>query len=586
MKFPLPLLAAAGTGLAVGLIIGLAVGGKSSGHHVSPTEKAARTAQTAQTLPSGEPGPGTLAPSASGTRIAAQAGSSSAVPASLSELRRQIDDIAILNYGGPDYYRKMGELVDRLKTSDLTELTNQMLAGGTGADMEVFSLLLGTYAERDPAGALQAAQKLPAGMRSTGIQSVISAVAGQDPEQALAMIQTLEDQTQQSSLRYTVSMALAAKDPARAFELARRTKDGNEMNLPLYGIFSQWALSDMTAAQAAVRELQGEEAQQAQSAILSRMAQTDPGAALQAWQALPDSPRKTQTLNALLEGWNPQDFDGALQAVIEHMPMGNNFSTAIDNVFMRWAMQDPAAAAAGLGALPPGEAYERVASKVAQSWASSGSYQDALQWAQSLPNEQTRANAIGMIFSFWGQRDISTAVASLSNLSPAARASVAPTLVQSWARSDPSAAIAWAQSFSEPAERQRVLQLAVASWAVSAPSAAAQYALQQPPENRGELVKRIMDSWSSSDPESAAAWLAQQPNGAWRDGATAVLARSIAREDGAAALQWANTITDAERRQSELSSLYRNWQRNDPEAARQWLVRSNLSPEQKKQLQR
>lgn len=584
MKFPLPLLAAAGTGLAAGLIIGLAAGGISSGPHASPAEPTAPTSPMAPAAPSGEPGPRTLASSASGTRLPAPAGSSGSVPASLSELRRQIEDIAILE-GGPEYYRQWAALVDRLKVSDLSELTSQMLAGSTSADLEVWPVLLGIYAEKDPAGALQAAQKLPAGMRSSGLYTVITAVAAQDPEQALAMIQTLEDKNQQTSLRSMVGQALAAKDPARAFEIARRTQGGSEMDFPLYSIFSQWALSDMAAAQAAARQLQGQEAQQAQSAILSRMAQTDPRAALQSWQALPDSPFKNQTLNSLIDGWNQQDLAGALEAVIEHMPMGNNFSQAINNVFNRWAAQDPAAAAAGLGALPPGEAYESAAGYVASSWASSGAYQDALQWAQSLQNEQTRASALGTIFSQWGQRDISQAVAAVTNLPPAERASVAPTLVQSWAQSDLSAALAWAQSFSEPTERQRVLQVAVGTWANSAPLAAAQYALQQPPENRGKLVTHIMHNWGSRDPESAAAWLAQQPNGAWRDGATAVLARSIAREDGAAALQWANTITDAERRTSELTSLYRNWQRSDPEAARQWLARANLSAEQKKQMQ-
>lgn len=644
MNLPLPLLTAAGIGLVAGLFIGLAVNGKNSANNPSPT------AQASQKSPSSGPELTTQNRSSATSQIAPRGDSSNTRPIGLNELRLQIEDLSF--FGGTENWRKWADLVDRLKVSDIAGLTSQMLSNNQdAANMEGLFVLFGVFAEKDPAGALQAAQQLPAGqLRQSAIHSVITAVAGQDPDRALAMIQALEDKSQQAQLRSMVAMVLASKDPPRALELALRTKGNNEMDFSISSIFHQWARRDLAAAKAAARELTGKDAEQAQSAILNRMAQTDPQqawefalslespggstrqsayfsvltawvqtdpkAALKAWQQLPNSETKSQAFNSLIQNWSHTDFDGALQAVLElpetntrsdalmslsygrlgepekvfqaileHMPMGDNFSNAIRNVFSRWAERDPAAAALSLKELPPGQAYENGVRSVARSWAESGSYQDALQWAKSLENEQARSTALGQVISIWGEKDSSKAVSAVMNLSATERERVAPDLARAWAMRDPSAAVAWAQSFSEPKERQRILRQAVGQWAQSAPLAAAQFAVQQPPEQRAELVEQIMQNWSSRDAESAAAWLAQQPSGAWRDRATSVLAKSIAREDGAAGMQWANTITDEKRRLRELSRLYRDWQKHDPAAARQWITQANLTPEQKKQLQ-
>lgn len=644
MKFSLPVLAAACVGLVGGFIIGLTAKGLRPEHRLNSPGQASLEAPPEPT------GPSAQLRSPADISMPSRANSSTSSPISLTELRLELEDLSF--FGGTQNWRKWADLVDRLKVSDIAELTSQMLSGHADtADMEGLFVLFGVYAEKDPAGALQAALKLPPGMlRQSGIHSVITGVAGQDPEQALSMIETLEDKSQQAQLRSMVAMVLAAKDPARALELALRTKEGNEMDFSISSIFHQWARRDLTAAKAAAQELKGKEAEQAHSAIISRMAQsdpeqawkyalsletadrstqqsayfsvltawaqTDPKAALRAWQELPNSQIKNQTLNSLIQNWSHSDFDGALQAVLElpesntrsdalvslsysrlgepekvfdaileHMPMGDNFSNAMRNVFSRWAELNPQAASQALGELPPGQAYENGVRSVARSWAEAGSYGDALQWANSLQNEQARSTALGQVFSVWGEKDSAKAVTAVMNLSAKDRERVAPDLARAWAMRDPSAAVAWAQTFSEPKERQRVLRQAVTQWAQSSPLAAAQYAVQQPAENRGELVEQIMQNWSSRDAESAAAWLAKQPNGAWRDGATVVLAESIAREDGATGLQWANTITEEKRRTREVTRLYRNWQKHDPEAARQWISRANLSPEQKKQMQ-
>lgn len=647
MKIPLVLLSTAASGLVLGAAVGFAAAGFLSEPKMAAAEQPASAGGAARFQEKGSEALRLTKTSRSQEGREAQ---SKTGPISLEELRQEMEEISFF-FGGTGTWRRWAEVVERLKVSDIAAITEQMLAGNGGpADFEGLFIVFGVYAEKDPEGAFQKALNLPAGMlRQNGLRSVIMGVAGQDPERALTMIQSLNDSTLETQLRSMVAMVLATKDPQRALALARQNKGGGEMDFSISSIFHQWARRDLEGAKAALSELKGKEAEQAQLAIINRMAQTDPQeawdfaltlnptgsnthqsplftvlstwaqsdpqAAMKAWEGLPQGQMKNQALNSLIQTWSQNDFEGALQAVldlsetnarsdvlmsmsysrqgdpdkifaaiIDHMPVGGNFSNAIRNVISRWAEKDPGAAAQALAELPPGQAYENGVRSLARSWAGSGSYQDALQWAKSLGNEQARASALGEVFSIWGERDSSKAVAELMSLNAKERERVAPDLARAWAARDPEAAVAWAQTFADAEERKRVIQQAVGQWSQSAPQAAAQYAMQQPAENRGALVEQIMRNWSSKDAESAAAWLAVQPAGAWRDGATSVLANSIAREDGAAGLQWAGTITDEKRRKREMNKLFRDWHRHDPDAARQWVARSNLSNEEKKSL--
>jgi hypothetical protein len=69
-----------------------------------------------------------------------------------------------------------------------------------------------------------------------------------------------------------------------------------------------------------------------------------------------------------------------------------------------------------------------------------------------------------------------------------------------------------------------------------------------------------------------------------RDSATYGYATRVAWENPAAAVEWANTISDEGTRANALMETGRAYFRKDPEAAKQWLSNSGLNEEQQKRV--
>jgi hypothetical protein len=89
-------------------------------------------------------------------------------------------------------------------------------------------------------------------------------------------------------------------------------------------------------------------------------------------------------------------------------------------------------------------------------------------------------------------------------------------------------------------------------------------------------MQAVVNNWASKDTESAAAWLERQPAGASKDAALGSLARKISQEDPEAALTWVAGISDEKQRLSQTENVARDWIRQAPTAARQWISASKL----------
>jgi hypothetical protein len=84
-------------------------------------------------------------------------------------------------------------------------------------------------------------------------------------------------------------------------------------------------------------------------------------------------------------------------------------------------------------------------------------------------------------------------------------------------------------------------------------------------------------TWLNTDREAARAWLYEQELDSSLDPVVAIHARSTAREDPEAAIPWAARINDEVRRNETLEKVAQAWIHRDPDAARVWLEKGELS---------
>jgi GrpB-like predicted nucleotidyltransferase (UPF0157 family) len=522
-------------------------------------------------------------------------------------------------------------------------------SGGQPGDVS-FHMVMNAWGQKDPVAAWNFSLGLPNGpRRNTALMASLQGILSDDAELAWRMVGEVTDQNLARQLRSSVLMSMAHRDPARAFEIASSGAI-REDDFSLPTVISLWARQDLAAARAAVDSLSGSAQERARTALLSVMAQSDPVAAwnyaqtmpltasephrdprmtvLQSWAStqpreamqaalsLPAGQMRNQAITTTLNLWAQNDFPAALdhavgitdstlrsealrmlsqsrtedpgmlfQAVLEHMPAGENFQRAIDGIFRSWARENPQAAAAALSELPSTRLQNQATRQVVQEWANQ-SVEQALRFAQNLPPGEARKGSLETIFHIWSGQDLPAALRGFQSLPEADRAAVLQPMAQAWGRQDPSAALNWSLNLNNNDDRRDFQRQVVSQWAESAPRQAAQFAVQLGETDRGPVVAAAIDRWASRDAEAAANWLAAQPAGEWKDGAISTLARKIAPEDPAVALAWAGSITNDNNRNRQTERVFREWLRQEPAAAREWLQSANFSNEEKERLLR
>lgn len=635
-------------GLAAGFAAGAGAGYFVAGHsraenRTAPaaTKAGGGSAAASPELPHGDP--------AAGAAIEPRAG---AAPISPAELRSVLAAMQNSGFGGMSSMRKIADLQDRLRVSDLPALAAE-IAGSAGPQDRWMglSLVLGAYAESDP----QAAWALASGMkqgqtRQSAMSAVISAVASKDPTAALAMIDGIQDAQMKRQLRSMAVMNLAQKDPRQALELALKQGTGaREDDFSFSMIFSQWARKDIEGAKAAIARLGGRSAEQARSALLSSYAQTDPQgawnyaltlpatgerhqdprlqviqtwsqsdpqAALQAAQAIAEAGARGMAVSSAVGAWARNDFGGALKyavatedagvrgeilrtlsmnptgnrkelldAVLDHMPSGDNFQHAVSGIFSSWARENPAEAAAAVAELPPGRVFSNAVTQIASQWADTAtSKKEVFDWARQLPEGEARQSALSAVISRWSGDNPQDALNALVALPPEDRTPAFQSLASGWGRKDPEAVLRWSATLADAGERAGIVRNAVTQWATSSPEAAAKYVARLPESERSTPMQAVVNQWASKDTQAAADWLQAQPQGAPKDAAIASLAHTISREDPQTALAWAATITDGPNRNRQVETLARDWIRQDAAAARAWISTSTLPEETRRRL--
>jgi hypothetical protein len=143
-----------------------------------------------------------------------------------------------------------------------------------------------------------------------------------------------------------------------------------------------------------------------------------------------------------------------------------------------------------------------------------------------------------------------------------------------WARAEPQRALAELNRIAEPALQAEAQRGVVSGWAESDPGSLADYALRQPPtEDRTFALDHALRNWVLRDPGAASQWLSQRDADPDLDGGLATIANlpALVNQRPEVATEWAEAITDPQRRHAALRTIGDEWRRRSPNALQQFL---------------
>ena len=466
------------------------------------------------------------------------------------------------------------------------------------ARTQILQALAATDAEK----AITLARRItPASDRDQTLRDLAHYVAASDPQRAFDLLQN--DRDHQGSYYYSnVLQQWAEQDPAGAFAKARALSRNQNRDDAIRSVLGVWARTDPAAARAAALALpEGQQRQNCVASIFGSWASSDPAAAHAAALALPSEKERQAALRSTITSWANTDPAAAVQAA-SALPKDQKNRGILQEVFSTWASQDPSAAAAAALAHPfPKQQRQNVLSNIASTWASSDP-QAAMTWAQSLPAKDGGSSAIANVMHYFARADGPAAAALWQTLPKDQRRNNLSNLMSSWAGQDPDAALRFARSLERPQDRVNALVSAVGSLDFEKPEAITAVLNELPAgQTHVDAIRNVFSNRSQNDPDSAVRWLRTLPE----NDRTAALsgdhynwsyagntdpaemkpllesspglmgnaslwsstASSMAGEDPAAALTWAQGLESPAARRQSIQSVLQNWANEDPAAA-------------------
>ena len=450
------------------------------------------------------------------------------------------------------------------------------------------SAALQALAKSDPSRAFETALRSATTGDPSSFYSVLSQWVREDHTAAQRAVAKVTGQIGDQA-RHILVQLLADKDPQAAWEYAKSMP-------PSGGRFSYW---------------------DPRAQVIGRWSRTDPRKAIDAAFTLDDQNIRNRALAEAINSWAGTDFPAAMayagtikdaamrglmvgalarnknadpatmfNLLVEQAPSGEIFRDAVSNLMGNWAQTDPKAAAAATLQLPPGEALNAAASRLAQEWAlSAADKSEVLAWVRQLPEGRARSQALESVFENWSARDAAGAQRAWAALHDN-KDEALTSLAAGWSRAKPAEAARWAATMVDQPGGRNALNRAVTSWAEASPAEAAAFLQTLPDNARSGLTSRLIERWYDADPFAAAEWLKRQSPGPTRDEGILAMAMEIASENPEAALDWTKTASSPEARESAEKNILRNWMRNDAAGATAWISTTQMRPETRAELLR
>ncbi len=592
----------------------------------------------------GSPGPGgsqnviaaegerTRGPSASEAGITSGTGGAAAADAgsksiySFAERMRGISSHPSARWRNAHFAR----LAEDVAIADIPRVVEELkLPFGTDGT-EMTRMLFARWAEADPRGALEFARR---SKNYYGISTALGEWAAVDPSAAIAWLNEQPPGPDRDSILPGIFPALARVDPARAFQLMKENPRETSGGYHLSEVIGRWVSKDLTAAVAAVEGLsQGTTQYNASTALASAWGRLDPQAALSWALKIPDRNMRRWVVGAAIQSFETLDIE-AVTAKANALPDERDRSAVLASLVGVAAKRDPEKAFALLGEIATTEMRESAttsmiyaimstdidrAAKLAETLAGRMAEQPMKEVVErlkftdperaavlSLKTTQSDNRAIGSVLGTWMRSSPEAALGWLEKTKlPANLTWSAQESLSSWAGENFDAATTLVRDRSGAENLKWVLSAAIqgistkdpkaaaelldatpgvsapmtlgaigSNWARKDPQAGAQWVARLPDtQNHRSAAWGFTNAWAAADPKAAAAWIDGLQAGAIRDGATAAFSAVTASTDPEGALHWASTMQHEGQRNDAMNQVLRTWAEREPAAVKKWVA--------------
>jgi hypothetical protein len=273
------------------------------------------------------------------------------------------------------------------------------------------------------------------------------------------------------------------------------------------------------------------------------------------------------------------------EAFVFNLPAGNARMNAISNLASSIAERDPVAGIAFAMGLAYEDEKERALSHM--SWQISRNGVDAVKSLIASAEDPTvQRQMASRIVSDWSKYDQVGALEWAESLSDDnARGQAVQAVYRNWLQADPAAAMAYLSSSVDEGKQSNYLRSGFQEWARQDPAAAVAW-LDQIPETIDEkgavdLYRTVTQTYVQHDPMAASEWITTLDEGPTRDRSVETLVQSISKTDPEAGFIWAATVGYADMRKNTLTRSVREWVKDDPDAAFRAVRDAKITAEEK-----
>ncbi|MEM1223616.1 MAG: hypothetical protein AAGH40_12740 [Verrucomicrobiota bacterium] len=503
-------------------------------------------------------------------------------------------------------------LLENATATDFVALMGTFKAQGSAANWTVLNLIAMRWAEMDPQS-MFAYVSNENDLDSYGTRNALfSAWARSDSRSAIAAASQLESRNLRQSALQAVLGVIVGDNPEQALSILESEADLTSQGVWIYeDVFSQWAARDPDEARRVALSLpDGQAKVRALSGALEEWISRDAAGALEWLDALPRDSTSYYARREIFRDIVRQNFDAAREYVdnqenplekrkiLENIYVGNfAHNKNVDKIIevFDW-----------MSSVTTGQLYDRKVRDTIRAIAEIDP-ERAKEFVSQMPIGNGRKNALGSIGSALAQNDPAEALAFasslefeeekrqvLSNMSwrlargdvlgvsqmilasndPMVERQLGGSLVDEWSIYDREAAMDFANSLSSEEAKSNAMQRIVKNWIQSDPGEVMLYLETEVTDQNKQrnYLKNAFYDWSRQDPAEAVRWLDALPESA--EGTRADLYRDVARaylnHDTYAASEWIGSLEEGEPRDRSVQALVDNIYRKDPESAFIW----------------
>ncbi|MGB6220353.1 hypothetical protein [Haloferula sp.] len=450
--------------------------------------------------------------------------------------------------------------------------------------------LFSSWASEDPEAAIAGLDTLEGPQaRQQAMSGLAAALASQDPERALQFALGVKNSAEQNGMMSQIARVLAASDPQRALKMLDELPSGPQRNGVLSGITGSWFQNAPKEAMLWIESLPSHDRATALEQGMWQIIQSDIEGAAKLLESMPSGQSLSHYYSNVASQWAQTDPDAALRWV-EGLPAGQRKNQATSGIINKIAESDPRKAASMLEQMGIDQNSSHQVGTIAGSWAMEDGAA-AMAWMEGLDlRENERSSAVSSAFSQWVQTDSEAAAKyALSFENEKDRKAAIDSLVRGWAGQDPQGARDWVESHLEGDSKNGALGSLIQNLAYQDietavtmyDEATAGLSAEDREKHFGNVTSNITSSWSRHDPSAASEWLMRLPEGDQRTQSVSQLVDNWGDYDIGGAAEFVITLAEGKERNIAVERLVGDLSRSDPEAAFQWAV--SVGDESKRQ---